>query len=463
MDKSRAETEDGLGDVRARLAEFRGMRWVIALSGGADSRALLELAAENRDLSAGLAAVYVHHHLRPEADAWEEFCRRECAALGVGFGVEHVTVRGDGSPEAAAREARYAALARHVPDGRHVLFTAHHADDLLETMLMALVRGAGLAGLAAIPARQPFAGGLLARPLLGADRAGIERFCARRGLAYVTDPSNADAAFDRNYIRRDVVPSLRKRFPAAAAAARRTAENLADDLRVLEDAVGAAAAKRLARVPYAGIALDLRGLGDDGPLPRALVRHFLKKYHGVVLSRARLGEVMKFVRAGRTGRAKLAAGDMAVSVFRGFLVAVPDTAPLRERGAIALKPGETAEIGGFAVTLRETAPGDPVPGPAAGYFVPAGSGLRIDFAPAPSLKLRPAGRGHGRTLKQLWKEYGVNLAARGRHPLVRRADGTVLALHGVFAAADAPGPEPGGAGRLCVLGITCARDRRPGA
>ena len=164
---------------------WAGRPWIIAFSGGADSATLLDLAARNRSLASGIEAVYVHHHLQSIADDWEVFCRERCRELDIPFSAEHVTVdTSRGSVEAAAREARYQALSRHMLAlNNPVLFVAHHQDDLLESVLLALFRGSSLRGLTSLKPEKPFCNGTLARPLLSLTRRDIEEYTREHGIS----------------------------------------------------------------------------------------------------------------------------------------------------------------------------------------------------------------------------------------------------------------------------------------
>jgi len=179
--------------------------------------------------------VHVHHGLRPAADAWARYCRALCRKLGVSLSVRRIKVprRRGRSLEAEARSARYAALAHGLRRGEWLL-TAHHEDDQLETLLLQLLRGAGLAGLAGMPRFAIFEAGYLVRPLLGESRATLEHWLRARGVAWVDDDSNVDERFDRNYLRQRVVPLLRARWPAAAAVAARSAAHLGEARELLE-------------------------------------------------------------------------------------------------------------------------------------------------------------------------------------------------------------------------------------
>jgi len=223
------------------LAGGRFSGFCVALSGGVDSVALLLALQQLRRRSARwrrftLRAVHINHQLRPAARSWEQHCRRLCAALDVPLVVRRVRVpQGPGrSLEAEARQVRYAALTRAMPKGE-LLLTAHHLDDQLETFLLQLLRGAGVAGLAAMGECTRLGERWLLRPLLSEPRSELETFARASAVAWVDDDSNVDERFDRNYLRQRVLPLLRERWPAVATVVARSAANLADAQDVLRE------------------------------------------------------------------------------------------------------------------------------------------------------------------------------------------------------------------------------------
>lgn len=197
---------------------------LVGFSGGLDSTALLHaLAATPSIQAAGLRAIHVHHGLQASADDWAAHCVRFCRALGVPLEVVPVTVTASGNgPEAAAREARHAAFAEHLPPG-HTLATAHHLDDQAETFLLRALRGSGPDGLAAMRRWRPFAEGHLWRPLLDTPRAALLAHARAHGLEWIEDPTNADCGYDRNFLRQQVLPLLQTRWPSAPTAFARAA------------------------------------------------------------------------------------------------------------------------------------------------------------------------------------------------------------------------------------------------
>lgn len=236
--------ERALGAIQARVsASVVGI--AVAYSGGLDSAALLHLArgyAAARGIP--LFAFHIHHGLSPNADDWLRHCEQECNRLGVPFDARRVVLEDcsrDGV-EQAARISRYAALgdlcrAHHVP----LLLTAHHLDDQAETVLLQLLRGAGVAGLSGME-RQNRAPDLLgdpelmiARPLLDLSRFDLKQFVSERGISYVNDESNADSRYARNALRHNVMPALAQYFPGYQRRFARTAQHLRAAQRELSE------------------------------------------------------------------------------------------------------------------------------------------------------------------------------------------------------------------------------------
>lgn len=222
------------------LAPWREARgWCVAFSGGLDSTVLLHLLARlaRSEALPALSALHVHHGLQTAADAWPAHCQVVCRSLGIPLRVERVQVAVGGSIEQAARAARYRAFQASLGEGQ-VLLTAQHLDDQAETLLFRLLRGAGLRGLAAMPASRPLGGGRLCRPLLGVSRAELEAYAQTHRLDWVEDPSNQDPRFSRNYLRQEVMPRLASHWPQAAAGMARCAAHL----REAEELLGELAA-----------------------------------------------------------------------------------------------------------------------------------------------------------------------------------------------------------------------------
>ncbi|MDR1423309.1 MAG: tRNA lysidine(34) synthetase TilS [Azoarcus sp.] len=219
-----------------------GVRLCCALSGGVDSVVLLDtLAVLRARFEFDLQAAHVHHGLSPEADAWQAFCEDECHRRDVALHVFRLDVARDFPQglEASARAARHAALAQVDCDW---LVLGHQRDDQAETVLFRLLRGAGVRGAASMGAVEPSgvsgrAGRL--RPLLETGRAEIVAHARARGLAWVTDASNANLAFARNDLRHRILPAIEERFPAARVTLARAAKHFREASGLLDELAAA--------------------------------------------------------------------------------------------------------------------------------------------------------------------------------------------------------------------------------
>ncbi|MBV8666655.1 MAG: tRNA lysidine(34) synthetase TilS [Burkholderiaceae bacterium] len=214
-------------DFERRFAEICALAglvhppcFAVAYSGGLDSSVLLQLAQSYaRQAGISLYAFHIHHGLSPNADSWLQHCNATCAALGVAFDSRRVTLGQGGGIEEAARLARYAALGELCQThGVPLLLTAHHQDDQAETVLLQLLRGSGVAGLAGMESanRAPDMLGsdaVIGRPLLEVARSKLEEAAAAYGLSWIEDESNRDHRFVRNALRHRVMPELEAAFP----------------------------------------------------------------------------------------------------------------------------------------------------------------------------------------------------------------------------------------------------------
>lgn len=210
--------------------------WRVAFSGGLDSTVLVHLLATlvRRETLPPLSAIHIHHGLQVAADAWPEHCAQVCQALYVPLQVIRVNVQPGASVERAAREARYAAFRQALAQDE-VLLTAQHRDDQAETLLFRLLRGAGVRGLTAMPEQRALGKGTLLRPLLNVSRATLEAYAAEHSLRWVEDGSNTDTQFSRNYLRQNIVPLLKSRWPQASTSMARTAAHLSEAQQLLDE------------------------------------------------------------------------------------------------------------------------------------------------------------------------------------------------------------------------------------
>ncbi len=210
-------------------------RIYVAFSGGLDSSVLLHCLLEQRPAD-DIVAWHVNHGLQPAAGQMEEFCRQQARLLDVELRVDRLDMRDvERNVEAEARHRRYRLFAA-VLETDDLLLTAHHADDQAETFLLNALRGSGSAGLRGIAPQRALGKGLLVRPLLEYSREDLENYAADREIAWCNDPSNSGTRFDRNYLRREVMPVLKARWPhalrgfAAAAELQRETRHILDEV-----------------------------------------------------------------------------------------------------------------------------------------------------------------------------------------------------------------------------------------
>lgn len=248
-----------------------------------------------------LYAFHVHHGLSPHADEWESFCRHQAQTLGATFDLRRVKVdaQDERGVEEAARVARYGALGEMCrAHGVGLLLAAHHRDDQAETVLLQLMRGAGVAGLSGMAGVQHNhallgQGVVLGRPLLGLSRTALEQVATEAGLAFVTDESNEDRRYRRNALRHDIMPVMDRHFPGFAELVARSASHAQSSQALLHElALIDLAACQPADGSPPGSQLSVAGLAALSPM-RAdnLLRDWLHGRGVAVPSTARLAEI----------------------------------------------------------------------------------------------------------------------------------------------------------------------------
>jgi len=313
----------------------RGDRLVAGLSGGIDSVVMLDLlrraAAKMRF---EIAALHVNHQINPAAAKWARFCGAYCRQLGIGLTVVKVNVPRESSLEAAARNARYAVFARLPAD---FVALAHNLDDQAETVLLQLLRGAGVKGLSAMPVLRgdargqgkeekkrhvlhasPLAPSIL-RPLLDITRAEIEAYARARKLRWVEDDSNANTGFDRNFMRHRLLPVIAERYPAYRKTLARASRNFAEAAVLLDE---------LASIDMPNAAAHLK-ITDLRALTTARAKNALRYFlgsHGVTMpNETRLAECVRQVQEPRATGIAIDLGAHELRRFGSELRVVPKT------------------------------------------------------------------------------------------------------------------------------------------
>ncbi len=411
----------------------------VAFSGGADSVALLHaLTGLRQPLGLTVRAIHVDHGLAAESAHWADFCRRCCDELDVPLEVVRVEVvrQAGESLEMAARRLRYAALASRL-DSDEALLTAHHRDDQAETFLLNLMNGAGGAGLAAIPPCRPFAGGWLMRPLLGFGHQQLVDYLRAHDLPWIEDPGNADTGFDRNYLRHEIMPALKRRWPAASRSIARAAAHQQQQLE-LTDAMARIDHRSAGEFVSGGLRLDV--LGQLTPARRAnLLRYWLRHVGPPI----------------RVEQRQLAALQHDVIEARG------DAQPVLSLGNVQLRREY-----GLLVKRRmyPPVPSDrewlwrleaPLVVDAAGWYLEPEALLNCcpDFDRNTVLKVRcrrggerfrPGPTARSRPLKQLFQQWRVPVRVRNRIPLLFRGDELVVIWGYAVASHGDATAQPGG-------------------
>ena len=405
-------------ELPPRPAPLAGRPLLLGLSGGLDSTALLHrLATAAHD---GLRAIHVHHGLHPEADAWASHCRFLCAALDVRLDIVRVDVdRNAGRGiEAAARDARRVAFAATLGDGE-VLVLAHHRDDQAETFLLRALRGSGVDGLAAMRPWCDFARGWLWRPLLGMPRSQLQDYAALHALSWIEDPSNLDMALDRNFLRHQVLPLLRSRWPAADAAFARSAD-LARQAGGLLDVEDERALEALRR-GHAG-AIDIAALrGLPASQQSRVLRRWVASLGLPPLPAQGIEQIRNALFDARDdGNAEFAWAGAWVRRWRGALHA--------GRARPPLPPDWRAEWSGRT----------PLPLPGGGTLRLVGAeGFEhpvVAIARSGGERIALPGRAHTHAIKHVLQDMDVPPWRRSRVPLLVDREGHVMAAGDVVAS-----------------------------
>jgi tRNA(Ile)-lysidine synthase len=399
--------------------------WWVALSGGLDSCVLLHSLVELK-LPVKIRALHINHQISPNANGWQEHCADICAQLNVSFTAVKVDVKNTGRGiEDAAREARYAVFERHVSAGDY-LFTAHHSDDQSETMLLRLMRGAGPRGLAAMAQARRLGQGILHRPLLNFSRAELEVYAHEQALTWVNDESNANDHYDRNYLRNQVMPLLRGRWPSFANKWQQTAELCAANEALIEELARQDLILAGIKDELVGTSVNLTYIESLSLIRRHnMIRTWLREQGLTAPELQHLQQIEQQIIGGRQdAETQVSWGDVSLRVYRQRVYALP-LADLPQVPQAVPEFSASVDLSAgikFSVELFKSA---------ANTLIKAGTLLKADL---PDLHLRfrqggerckPVGRAHSQTLKHFLQDYGVAPWLRESLPLVYSGDNLV--------------------------------------
>lgn len=208
--------------------------WVIAYSGGVDSRVMLDILAGLKPSEKKLILIHVNHGLNPLASQWEAQAREVAKQYNAEIKVAHLNMNDTSGVEEKARDLRYAFINEntHADD---IIFMGHHKNDNAETLLFRLFRGTGLKGLMGIPESRLMGKATLVRPMLQVLRSQIKDYADKKGLSWVEDDSNADSKYSRNFIRNDVIPLLETRWKSVVSTITSLTEKAAEAETLLSE------------------------------------------------------------------------------------------------------------------------------------------------------------------------------------------------------------------------------------
>ncbi|QTE87792.1 tRNA lysidine(34) synthetase TilS [Shewanella algae] len=474
----------------------------LGYSGGMDSELLAYTLARFRETHPNtpyqISLVHVHHGLSRNADAWAAHCRQRAEHYGLNFVLRKVQLELGPrvSIEAEARRARYQAIAELLNPG-DILLTAHHQDDQLETLLLSLKRGQGPKGLAAMGQAQHLAQTpweesapcWQLRPMLDSSRAQIEQAVASLELPYINDESNQDTQYDRNFLRAEVIPVLKQRWPSIATTASRSAALCAEQQLLLNEVSAEKLQPLLGRCRFSGVRiLDSAGLKMLSPQWQAqLLRQFIQMQRLPLPAQVQLQQALaqlldaredaqlelsfKGLLLKRYGQQIYAMAPLPGAAFQLLdgagsvedVTAKPSKLTLSQKHLQALSQGQSLSVGltspwqRLELTLADSGPRVALAQVMAPLMdsLSASIGAKVqpsDTAVAPELvmglkgsyRCQPHNRDKGRELKKLWHELGVPPWLRDRVPLLMQ-NGRLLALAGGFVerSALASGAEPG--------------------
>jgi tRNA(Ile)-lysidine synthase len=414
-------------------------RWLVGFSGGLDSTVLLAALLATKPQQP-VIAIHVNHGLSPKADEWQRHCQALCHEWQVDCRVEQVQVHGSGyGLEDAARNVRYRAFQTHMEEG-DILLLGHHRDDQAETLLFRLMRGAGPRGLGSIVAQRPFAGGRMVRPLLTFSKAELESYANSAGLHWISDDSNSDETFDRNFLRQQVLPVLARRWPTFTERWRLTAEacqeadQLSRDLgRIDLECCGGI-------IERGGWSVDWQCLIRLPPYRRNnLLRTWAIQHHFPVMERKHLQEINKqFFTGPPTSQAAVCWANVALRFYRKRLYLIHNPKPPQ-------KQQQNVQPLAWSLDRKLTLAGGsrlsahPKTG---GLRVPAGQ-AEVRWRQGGE-RCQPTERQHSQSLKKLFQEYHLEPWLRDNVPLIYvneqlAAVGDLWVCKGFTAEEDEPG------------------------
>jgi len=388
----------------------------IAYSGGSDSQVLLHLLVTLRDngwLKTPFTAVHINHQLQSISDEWQEQCAKQCEIWQVPYQsiTLNLKIKAKQSIEAVAREHRYAAFAELMRNNDYLL-TAHHADDQAETILLQLLRGSGPKGLSGMPEKTSFAAGFLWRPLLIFSQEILRGYAVTQHLVWIEDPSNTNERFTRNFLRHDILPRLKQRWPSVATTLTRTAAHCASaqqiinevaqqDLQCARDTNNALVIETLMTFSQARQEQIIRKWIEELSLPAPATIHMQRIFEEVIVARHDAAPVVEWA-------------DVEIRRYAGKLFVMPLLLPFDSAQKIEWLyfpqslslPQKLGEITVERLLQHKIAP-EPL----------EGKKIEIRFRQGGEV-FKPSGGAHHVTLKKWFQERDIPPWLRDRTPLL---------------------------------------------
>lgn len=409
------------------LARYRVSALWVAYSGGVDSSVLLHILSQ-ASIEVPVKALHINHGLSPNANAWQLHCEQNAARLGVPCVVQAVSVKSNAAGvESAARDARYEVFDQWVGQS-HTLVMGHHREDQAETFFLRLLRGAGLRGLGAMPQSRPLQKGNILRPMLGISRKQIEQYASEHKLNYIVDESNANTAFSRNFLRKEIFLRLDDRWPDFSANVTRAVDHLQSANRLLDEYALEDFNRCNPRKDRFGDSLEFTPLLQMSSARRNnLLRYWLKQGEHLAPSAAHMDEIHKLIHAQKDANPQVDISEYQIRryktriywVARGDRSAHKIQTSLRwdSQQLLVLPDGSTLAFNSFSQD---------------GIF----PNFTVSFGNAPK-RCKPLGRRHSQKIKKLFQEFEIPPWSRGPAPLIYLNDALVAVAD--FWVCELPG------------------------
>ncbi|WP_040977458.1 tRNA lysidine(34) synthetase TilS [Necropsobacter massiliensis] len=391
--------------------------FLLGFSGGLDSSALLGLFAELRKKQPHfmLRAIHIHHGLSRNADQWAQHCQNLCQQLEIPLIIEKVRVDTRAGIEAGARDARYSAIKKHLHENE-ILVTAHHQQDQTETFFLALKRGSGLQGLSAMAVKSAVNNLPIFRPLLPFSRAQLEDYVRALKLPWIEDESNADNHYERNFLRHQILPRLRRRWPHFDHAVQRSARHCFEQQQLIDELINRDFQQYYAKSDRT---FDISGFAQFSVLrQKALLRRWLAALNLAMPSVVQLEQLITDVISARADRnPQFHWQNQVIRRYRNRLYLTENFADL-SKIRLDIQPNQTIALPDNLGTLRLHETQEGLLAQWQHYHQPLPTTdlpIQIRFAYSGAVRNK---NGVNQDIKKLWQQAEVPVWQRRRIPLI---------------------------------------------